>query len=577
MNKIRLLSMLALITIGLSSATIAESRNEFHINMKDLDFNMNKPAINLENLISEEYKFDDGVHKEEVSKEEESKVIDVAEKMTHIIISEQSIEYKNIDEYFLIKPTIRVGQFDINNLNRNVSEKRKQIIEFMQQWKDNKWICNNIENIYIIHSSKGEHIVKVFLKDISNPDDDSVFDMVLEYDIAREIGGKYKVSKFSYQKVSDIEEYKAKINECELEKYKTGKYLSVMLNSFLPKDIDNTEYSKLTNIDSEMVDKLYEKNVEKTVILSALGKKGKEVGYGYGFFIRPGVVVTTWNVVKQFMKDDVSVKYAVTNDEKIYLIDGVITFSVDLNIAVLKLTEEVGERVSTGNPKKTNSGDPILAIGSPSGITSVAKVGVCAEYIDATIPVIKVNLPLEKGDDGSPLFNMDGEVIGINTIKETENGVVCTSTSFATSIEMIKNIEDKLNDVNFELIEVIGFEELMRGMHYILPENLGITITNQIDESLQREYELLPSIEEFTGFSVYSMYTNKNFISVRYENDIRNNIATKNIITLYGMELKDNGFELKYTDKETEVYVKDNIKVRLYDRFKYLVVILEKI
>ena len=137
---------------------------------------------------------------------------------------------------------------------------------------------------------------------------------------------------------------------------------------------------------------------------------------GSGFVIDPsGIVITNNHVVEN--AEEIIVNFS--NGEK---------FKAELlgrdpktDLAVLKIiTEKKLPFVKFGDNTKARVGDWVIAIGNPFGLGGSLSVGVISA-INRDInsgpydSYIQTDAAINKGNSGGPLFNMDGEVIGVNT------------------------------------------------------------------------------------------------------------------------------------------------------------------
>ncbi len=145
-------------------------------------------------------------------------------------------------------------------------------------------------------------------------------------------------------------------------------------------------------------------------------------GIGSGMIITPdGYVLTNYHVVE----DAVSVKVILTNEKKY---DAEIKgYDVRHDIAVLKIKS--GDKfpvVDLGDSDKVQVGDIVVAVGNPFGYENTVTMGIVSakgrlfdnmdiEGIPKRIPhIIQLDAPINPGNSGGPLFNLEGEVIGIN-------------------------------------------------------------------------------------------------------------------------------------------------------------------
>lgn len=142
----------------------------------------------------------------------------------------------------------------------------------------------------------------------------------------------------------------------------------------------------------------------------------KSTGLGSGFIIdTKGVIVTNHHVIKG------------AEDIKVTLNDGsehsatVIGYDPKTDLAVVKI--EAGKPLSAikfGDSDKARVGDWVIAVGNPFGFGGTFTTGIISArgrdiqsgpYDD----FIQIDAPINKGNSGGPLLNLEGEVIGINT------------------------------------------------------------------------------------------------------------------------------------------------------------------
>jgi serine protease Do len=137
---------------------------------------------------------------------------------------------------------------------------------------------------------------------------------------------------------------------------------------------------------------------------------------GSGFIVDPdGVIVTNWHVL------DGAYEIFVTFSDGTRVTAKVLNAARILDIALLKV--DVGHTlpaITWGNSAKMQIGDPVLAIGNPLGIGLSVTAGIVSalnrNIMDTPYDdFIQTDAPINHGNSGGPLFNLQGEVIGINT------------------------------------------------------------------------------------------------------------------------------------------------------------------
>ena len=154
-------------------------------------------------------------------------------------------------------------------------------------------------------------------------------------------------------------------------------------------------------------------------------KRENMTGLGSGFIIsEDGYVVTNYHVISG--ADQITVIFNNGVDEVPAELVGT---DPKTDIAVLKIDPEVIEiqPVNWGNSEISRVGDIVLAIGNPLGLGGTVTSGIISSinrdigggpYVD----FIQTDAPINRGNSGGPLFNLDGKVIGINSMIISQTG-----------------------------------------------------------------------------------------------------------------------------------------------------------
>ena len=139
----------------------------------------------------------------------------------------------------------------------------------------------------------------------------------------------------------------------------------------------------------------------------------RNLGQGSGFiFSSDGYVLTNAHVVAN--ADEVNV----TLTDKREFKAKVIGFDQRTDVAVLKLEAANLPKVTIGNSDKVRVGEWVLAIGSPFGFENTVTAGIVSAKSRDTgdfVPFIQTDAAVNPGNSGGPLFNVRGEVVGINS------------------------------------------------------------------------------------------------------------------------------------------------------------------
>ena len=166
-------------------------------------------------------------------------------------------------------------------------------------------------------------------------------------------------------------------------------------------------------------------------------------GVGSGFVIdESGYIVTNNHVIEG--ADTVTVRL-INGDE--FEAD-VIGFDPQTDLALLKIDADNLAASSLGDSDDTRVGDWVVAIGNPFGLGGTATAGIVSArsrdirsgpYDD----YLQIDAPINRGNSGGPVFNTDGEVVGVNTAIFSPNGG-SVGIGFAIPINQVREIVDEL-------------------------------------------------------------------------------------------------------------------------------------
>lgn len=208
---------------------------------------------------------------------------------------------------------------------------------------------------------------------------------------------------------------------------------------------------------------------------------------GSGFVIDPaGYIVTNNHVIEG--ADEITINF-VNGDA---LEAKLIGTDPKTDIALLKLIDEPSEPlpfVPFADSDKTRVGDWVIAIGNPFGLGGSVSAGIISArnrdissgpYDD----FLQTDAAINRGNSGGPLFNMDGEVVGVNTAIFSPTGG-SVGVGFSVPANIASNIVDQLRE----------FGETRRGW-------LGVRIrqvTEELAEGLQLDEPTGALVEDVTA------------------------------------------------------------------------------
>jgi serine protease Do len=172
----------------------------------------------------------------------------------------------------------------------------------------------------------------------------------------------------------------------------------------------------------------------------------KATALGSGFIIDPqGYIVTNNHVIEGadeitvILQDDTNLTATLVGRDK------------KTDLALLKVNPKKPlTAVSWGDSDKIRVGDWIMAIGDPYGLGGTVTAGIISArardiqsgpYDD----YLQTDAPINKGNSGGPMFNMDGEVVGVNSAIYSPSGG-SIGIGFAIPSALAKNIVDQLKN-----------------------------------------------------------------------------------------------------------------------------------
>ncbi len=168
-----------------------------------------------------------------------------------------------------------------------------------------------------------------------------------------------------------------------------------------------------------------------------------KIAMGSGFIISSdGYILTNAHVV------DGAKKIIVKTTTKQELIAKLIGLDKKTDIALLKVNVNNLPFVKIGNPAQLEVGEWVAAIGAPFGFDNSVTQGIVSAKgrnlpDDNYIPFIQSDVPVNPGNSGGPLFNLNGEVVGINSQIYSRSGGYM-GISFSIPIDIAMNISNQL-------------------------------------------------------------------------------------------------------------------------------------
>jgi serine protease Do len=166
---------------------------------------------------------------------------------------------------------------------------------------------------------------------------------------------------------------------------------------------------------------------------------------GSGFIIsNDGYILTNAHVVEG--AEEINVRFTDKREFKAKVIGA----DRRTDIAVIKIEASALPAVKFGDPSKLKVGEWVVAIGSPFGFENTVTAGIVSAKgrslpQENFVPFIQTDVAINPGNSGGPLFNMRGEVVGINSQIYSRTGGFM-GLSFAIPIDVALDIQKQLRE-----------------------------------------------------------------------------------------------------------------------------------
>ena len=180
----------------------------------------------------------------------------------------------------------------------------------------------------------------------------------------------------------------------------------------------------------------------------------ESISYGSGFILKDNYILTNYHVVKDATEVIVSLS---DRREFVAEIIGVDALS---DLAVLEVDGNKLPKVKVGDSDKLKVGDWVVAIGSPfsfdfsvtAGIVSAKGRSIQNNNIGNYVPFLQTDVAINPGNSGGPLFDLDGNVVGINSQIYSRSGGY-QGLAFAIPVNVAIDVAD----------QIINTGEVLRG------------------------------------------------------------------------------------------------------------------
>jgi regulator of sirC expression with transglutaminase-like and TPR domain len=207
--------------------------------------------------------------------------------------------------------------------------------------------------------------------------------------------------------------------------------------------------ASLAAADTPTVEELAKKVRPSIVTITVRGREARQEGLGTGFVVSAdGLIATNRHVIGEGRPIRVE-----TADGKSHDVKAVFASDRKLDLAILRIDAKGLTPLELGDSTTLKEGQAVVAVGNPQGLRHSVVSGVVSgiRKLDDR-PMIQVAIPIEPGNSGSPLLDLNGRVQGVLTIKS----LVTPNLGFAMAINTLKPLLKKPNPVPMSAWLTIG-------------------------------------------------------------------------------------------------------------------------
>jgi serine protease Do len=199
------------------------------------------------------------------------------------------------------------------------------------------------------------------------------------------------------------------------------------------------------------------------------GRPTPREGVGSGFIITPdGFILTNAHVVAD--AGEVNVRLTDKREFRAKVIGS----DRRTDVAVIKIDATNLPAVRIGNADTLKVGEWVAAIGSPFGLENTVTAGIVSaksRVLEGYVPFLQTDVAINPGNSGGPLFNMAGEVVGINSQIYSRTGGYM-GLSFAVPIDVAIKVKDDL--VRFGKVERGRIGVVIQSVNRDLADSFGL-------------------------------------------------------------------------------------------------------
>ena len=186
------------------------------------------------------------------------------------------------------------------------------------------------------------------------------------------------------------------------------------------------------------------KNSKNAVIEIRVEGNKKEI-FGTGFFITKSSILTCFHLIDQKIEN----AYIIMNNDSIYSVKKIMGYSKMYDMAILDIGLDVCDKPLEIADKSPEVGEEIIIVGNPLGYGWSVSDGLLSgkRNFEGLGETYQTTASISMGSSGSPMMNLDGEVIGIISFKS----ILGENINFGIPISRLKEIDTSNPEIIYQV------------------------------------------------------------------------------------------------------------------------------
>lgn len=208
--------------------------------------------------------------------------------------------------------------------------------------------------------------------------------------------------------------------------------------------------TQLAGVSSEQFLKMVGDAQESVVVVEMEGRDGNALGIGSGFVVSSdGLIATNLHVIGDARPINVRLY-----DGREFRVTEIYGTNKSQDVALIRIPAEELKPLKLGRPDDLKQGQPIFALGNPQGLEHSVVIGVVSGFRDneGGMSLIQLAIPIEQGNSGGPLLDMQGAVHGLLTLKSQ----VTENLGYAVKVNAVRDLLESPNPVPMSRWLTIG-------------------------------------------------------------------------------------------------------------------------